>query len=227
MKQNNFRLTIVGGTAIDMAHAGAPILVNGRPFARDASGAVVEGAAVQASAETDGSEFIVITLEGDGAELGFELAEERGYLSRGGFRGFGYKGDSDETYFAPSFPSEGSRTDERVRKLLLGDPGRAFAVVPATDAGRLTSVARVEDGQRIWAISGPAEGGKLQIRLKMDLRDEASVATERMSQALTLYNQGRWGEFLSAAERALAEFPFANKTTQRQLNELIDEVNRK
>jgi len=47
-----------------------------------------------------------------------------------------------------------------------------------------------------------------------------------MSEALTLHRQGKWGQFLAAAQAALAEFPFANRATRDQLSDLIGEVNR-
>lgn len=217
VKQNNFTLTVVDQSGVDIAHAGAPILVNGH---------AVGDLDATISLEQVDKEHIVLTVEGSGDELGVEFTEERAYLTRGGFRAFGYKAGSDETYFASNFPAEGTRKDERVRKLLLGDPGRAIAVLPVSDDQRLTSVAIVAGGQRIWRISGRAIEGKFSVRFKTDLRDESSQAMEIMGNAQTLYERGRWGEFLAQAERALAEFPFAKRSAQRSLNEKIAEINR-
>ena len=216
--QNNFTLTVVDGRAVDIAHGRtrAPILVNGHATGDPKATISIE----------DVDEHIVLTVTGSGDELGIEFTEERGYLTRGGFSGFGLKAGSDETYFARAFPAEGMRRDERVRKLLLGNPGREFAVVPASNDQRLTSIARVDGKRRTWTISGPTTGGKFRVRFKTDLSGESSLATKRMGSAQNLYQQGRWGEFLVAAERALAEFPFANKATQKSLNEKIAAINK-
>ena len=75
-------------------------------------------------------------------------------------------------------------------------------------------------------MSGPVKEGKFSVRFKTDLRGENSEAMDIMANAQTLYDRGRWGEFLTQAERALAEFPFANRSAQRSLNDKIAEINK-
>jgi hypothetical protein len=99
-------------------------------------------------------------------------------------------------------------------------------VLPATDEQRLESEATNEGRHRFWLVSGPAAGGTFAFRLKTNLRGESAEAARRMSAALALHNDGKWGDFMREAERALAEFPFASKTTQRRLADRIGEVTR-
>jgi hypothetical protein len=73
-------------------------------------------------------------------------------------------------------------------------------------------------------LSGPVADGRFALRLKVDLRGETQLATQRMSEALDLYSARRYGDFLAAARQVLPEFPFANEATRRDLRAKIDEV---
>jgi pSer/pThr/pTyr-binding forkhead associated (FHA) protein len=230
---NAFRLAVTDGRAADLFHDAAAILVNGTPFARDAQGNPVELTLGIKAAAAD-AEHILVTIEGagDAATAGIVFDETGGYLSRGGFRAFTpIEGDSqdpgnkDKKAFHPSFPDDGVLVLDGVRKLLLGPTGRSFAALPATEEGRLDAEARVNGKTRSLALLGPVADGKFAFRFKVDLRGETVLATNTITNALSLHGQRRYGEFLSEAAKALAEFPFANRNMRDQLRKLIDEVN--
>ncbi len=228
--QSDFRITTVDGRSLDIQHAGAPILAKGRLFLRDGKGREMDASGVTINVEETGSdqEHVIVTLDGAGeaASAGVELEEVRGYLTRGGFRAFGYSGaDEDQTYFQASFPESGAPPLQEVRKLLLGDAGRAFAVIGATEADRLQSETRTEGRKNFWSILGAPKEGKFAFRIKTDLRGESVTANERISEALHLHKSNRWGEFLGAAQRTRAEFPFAPKSLLDQLAGLERAVN--
>jgi hypothetical protein len=61
--------------------------------------------------------------------------------------------------------------------------------------------------------------------MKLDLTGENTLARDSIAQAMQLHNQRRWGEFLVAGDSALAEYPFANQTSRKQVNERIGQVN--
>ncbi|MHC4547196.1 MAG: FHA domain-containing protein [Planctomycetota bacterium] len=224
-EQNEFRFSVVDGREVDVAHAGAPILVDGRLFARGADGTATEAPDLAVKAKAVDDEHTLVTIEGagDAAVVGVEFEEVAGFLSRGGFRAF--TPDQEKSFHA-SFPDEGTLALQGVRKLLLGPSGRAFAVLGATDQARVQSEARVAGKRRTWAVLGPAEGGALSFRLKTDLTREGAAATDAMTQALNLLHLERYGDFLAKAQRALAEFPFASKMMRKQLAEGIQTVNR-
>jgi hypothetical protein len=223
VEQNEFRLSVVDDQNGDLSFAGAPILVNGRLFARDAAGNALPTDDLDADVEAVDAEHLLLTIKGggDGAVLGVAFDEIGGFLTRGGFRAFT---PDQEKNFHASFPAKGTLELTGVRKLLLGPSDRAFAVVGATDDARLRSEATVKGRRRTWAVLGPAEGGKFSFRLKTDLTREGAAATDAMTRALGLRKDGRLGEFLGEARTALAEFPFASKTLSNQLAEGIVEV---
>jgi len=223
VEQNEFRLSVVDEQSADLSYAGAPILVNGRLFARDASGAELADDDLDADVEAVDDQHLLLTVKGggDAAVLGVAFDEIGGFLTRGGFRAFT---PDQEKNFHASFPSKGTLELTGVRKLLLGPSDRAFAVVGATDDVRLRSEATVRGKRRTWAVLGPAEDGKFSFRLKTDLTREGAAATDAMTGALSLRKEGRLGEFLAEARTALAEFPFASKTLSNQLAEGIVEV---
>jgi pSer/pThr/pTyr-binding forkhead associated (FHA) protein len=225
VEQNEFQLSVVDDQNGDLAYSGAPILVNGRLIARDASGNELPADDLDADVEQVDDEHLMLTVKGggDAAFLGVAFDEVGGFLSRGGFRAFTPGQEKD---FHAKFPDSGTLELVGVRKLLLGPSGRAFAVVGATDDARLRSEARVDGRRRTWAVLGPAEGGTFAFRLKTDLTREGAAATDAMTGALALLDTNRWGEFLDKARTALAEFPFASKTLSRQLEEGIVRVHR-
>jgi len=221
--QNEFQLSVVDDQNGDLSYAGAPILVNGRLFARDAAGNDLPADDLDADVEKVDDEHILLTVKGggDAAFLGVAFDEVSGFLSRGGFRAFT---PDEEKNFHASFPDTGTLRLVGVRKLLLGPSGRAFAVVGATDEARLRSEATVAGKQRTWAVLGPAANGTFSFRLKTDLTREGAAATDAMTGALRLLETGKWGDFLDKARTALAEFPFASKTLSNQLAEGIVRV---
>jgi pSer/pThr/pTyr-binding forkhead associated (FHA) protein len=223
-EQNEFQLSVVDDDNADLSYAGAPILVNGHLFARDANGNPLPDDDLDADAEAVDDEHLLLTVTGGGAAavLGVAFDEVGGFLTRGGFRAFT---PGQEKNFHASFPAKGTLELTGVRKLLLGPSDRAFAVVGATDDVRLRGEARVGPGKRrTWAVLGPAEGGKFSFRLKTDLTREGAAATDAMTRALSLRKEGKLGEFLTEARTALAEFPFASKTLSNRLAEGIVQV---
>jgi pSer/pThr/pTyr-binding forkhead associated (FHA) protein len=220
---NEFRLVVADGRWADLYYAQAPILANGRAFACDAGGRELDSG-VTMRAEVQGEEHILVTIEagGDAARAGVVFEEVNGFLSRGGFRAF--TPDAPKT-FHPAFPDEGALSLEGTRKLLLGPSTRAFAALAETDEGRLDAEARVEGRTRTFALTGPVADGRFAFRFKVDLRGETTLANQKMSGALELHSSGRWGDFLRAAKLALAEFPFASKSTRDQLRDLIGQAN--
>jgi pSer/pThr/pTyr-binding forkhead associated (FHA) protein len=223
VEQNEFMLSVVDDQNGDLSFAGAPILVNGRLFARDAAGNELPAEDLDADVEKADDEHLLLTVKGgsDAAFLGVAFDEISGFLSRGGFRAFT---PGQEKNFHASFPDTGKLELIGARKLLLGPSGRAFAVVGATDDARLRSEATVDGKRRTWAVLGPAEGGTFSFRLKTDLTREGVAATNAMTSALGLLDAGKWGDFLDQARTALAEFPFASKTLSKQLAEGIVRV---
>jgi len=228
---NNFRLFLTDGRAADLFHEAAAVLVNGRPFALDAQGNLIEAPDLRISAAAADGEHLLVTIEGagDAATAGIVLEETDGYLSRGGFRAFASEvdpkdKDKRQDHFYPAFPDDGVLELKDVRKLLLGPSGRSFAVLPATEGGRLEAEARVEGRTRSVALEGPVADGKFAFRLKLDLRGETTLAANTMANVLSLHAQRRWGEFLVEAARALAEFPFANKNTSEEIRKRKSEV---
>jgi hypothetical protein len=224
---NAFRLAVTDGGAADLFHDAAAILVNGTPFAKDAQGNPVDAAGLRIKAAAADAEHILVTIEGagDAAVAGIVFDETSGYLSRGGFRAFTPSPDEKKKQFHPSFPDEGVLALEDVRKLLLGPTGRSFAALAATDGGRLDAEARVSGKTRSVALMGPVAGGQFAFRFKVDLRGESVLATNAMTNALSLHGAGRYGEFLTEAAKALNEYPFVARATQNQIRKLIDEVN--
>jgi pSer/pThr/pTyr-binding forkhead associated (FHA) protein len=227
---NGFKLTVTDGTTVDFFHYDAPVLINGRAFARDAQGGDVAAPGLHVTTKEESKETILLTVEGagDAAVAGVDLEEVNGYLSQGGFRAFtpvpeGKEGKEGKTSFHASFPDEGTLALTDVRKLLLGSSGRSFAVLPP-DGGQLDAVARVDGKQRTLALEGPTSEGRFSVRLKVDLRGENAEAANKVGNALTLYNQGHWGEFDAEATQILAEYPFLLKNTQDSLRERRDEV---
>ncbi|MHC4338996.1 MAG: FHA domain-containing protein [Planctomycetota bacterium] len=225
LEQNQFRFTGVDEQDVDITHVMEPILANGRLFLRDASGNELDPKDLKISGEVTDKEHLLGTIEGagDAAEVGLELEEVRGYLSQGGFRAFAP--DQEPSFYA-AFPDSGTLKLGGVRKLLLGSKGKALAFLPPSDDARLQSEARVEGEKRFWSIYGKPEGGKFSFRIKTDLTGETRDATRAFTHARTLYNAGRMGEFLEAAQGALAEFPFASQAMQRQLRARVEEVTR-
>jgi pSer/pThr/pTyr-binding forkhead associated (FHA) protein/tetratricopeptide (TPR) repeat protein len=216
-----YRLDVTDGRAVELIYSGAAILVNGRVVARDAEGKDLDTGTIKA--EKQDEEHVLITVEGaSGAErAGVVFDEVEGFL-RDGFRAFT---PGKEKEFHPAFPDEGVLPLEGIRKLLLGRSGsRSFAVLASSEGGRLDAEARAE-ATRSLALLGPVTDGKFSFRLKLDLTGENQLARESIAQAMQLHNQRRLGEFLAAADAALAEYPFANPTSRKQLNELIAKVN--
>jgi len=223
---NEFKLTINDGRTADLSHYDAPILVNGRLFARDAQGKAMDVPGLRLTAVAQDKEFILVTIDGagDAASVGLGFEEVSGYLSRGGFRAFT---PSQAKTFHPSFPDEGTLVLEDARKLLLGPSGRSFAVLPATEGGRLDAEASVDGKTRTVAFLGPVTEGRFAFRFKVDLRGEAALAANTIANVLSLYDRGRYGEFQAEAAQVVAEYPFISKNTRDDLRAKIDEVNRK
>ncbi|MDH3591943.1 MAG: hypothetical protein OER88_08700, partial [Planctomycetota bacterium] len=223
VEQNDFRITVTDGRALDVFHAGRPILANGRPIAFDSGGRALDASLTIQAAEAD-KEHVTVAIQGggDAAMVGVELTEVAGYLARGGFRAFG---DADGgTYYKGSFP-ETQRLDRSVRKLLVGPSGGAFAVIGNASNGRFESLAKTEGRTRTWTIRASAADGAATVRFKNDLRGETAEAQGALSQAQSLYNAKRYGEFLNQANRALAEFPFASRVLRDRLRDRVAEVN--
>ncbi|MFI5402532.1 MAG: hypothetical protein ACHQ1G_06310, partial [Planctomycetota bacterium] len=224
VKQNEFRVAVTDGRVVDVFHSDAAILVNGRPFARDAQGRELDAPGLAVKVASLDGEHVLLTVEGapDGAAAaGVVLREWNSCLARG-FRAF--MPEAKEKKFHPSFPDEGVLALAEVGKLLLDSSGRNFAVLP-TEGGRLDAEARMEGKVRSVALFGPVADGRFAFRLKVDLKGENQQATQRIADALSLDTQGLWGDFLVAAKQALAEFPFANRASREQLQKRIQEVN--
>jgi len=224
VKLNEFRVAITDGRVLDVFHSDAAILINGRPFARDAQGGDLDASGLTLNAEAQDEEHILITVQGasGAATAGLVLDGVGGYL-RDGFRAF-TPGQKKE--FHPAFPDEGVLALANVQKLLLGGLGRSFAVL-ATEGAQLDAEARVEGKVRSVALLGPAADGRFAFRFKVDLKKEGQLAAQQVADALNLYEQGRWGEFIEAAATVLAAFPFAAPASRKQLSQLIRDVNEK
>jgi len=220
VEQNDFRITITDGEEIDIAHAGIPILAKGRLLARDDTGAALAAPDLRIEVQAADESHLTVKITGapeNAALVGLEMEEVAGFLtSRGGFRAFG---ETDAT-----FPDEGSAAFPGVRKMLLGPPGSAFSMLPATDDGTVVAEAEVIGRRRLARVMGTPVDGTFEFRLKTDLRGEAAEANRRMSEALTLYEKNRWGDYARAAWNTLAEFPFAPKPMQRQLQERLQKI---
>ncbi|MGH7163044.1 MAG: FHA domain-containing protein [Planctomycetota bacterium] len=218
---NEFALVTVGDASATLLHAGAPILAKGSAFARDAAGADLP-AAVRIACEKEDEAHLRVRLAlsgGDAASaLGLRLEEVNGYLGSG-FRAFGDRVDGTND-FVGAAPDEGEQRLERIRKLLVGPKGRAFAVLGAGDA-RLKSEVRVADGVREWSLLGEPKDGACEFRIKVDLRGEARQAQDEITATLALFQGRRLGDFLEKAPQVLAEFPFAAKPMRTQLQEAM------
>jgi len=225
VEQNNFLLGIVDHNAADLSQYGTPILVNGRAIALDAAGAETDASGLSVTATAPDGDHMLITVEGggDAAAIGLEFEDERGTLTRGGYRAF--TPDDAETNFHAVFPEEGTLDLTGVRKLLLGPSGRAFAVIPATEGGRLRSIARMQGDRATWAVVGPPEDGKFAFRFKTNLTADTQLATDRTNEALSRYEEKKWGDFLDLANSTLAEFPFMSPARQKQLRERAQTAN--
>lgn len=224
VKKNEFRVAITDGLVADVFHSDAAILVNGRPFARDAQGRDIDASGLTLKADAQDDEHILVTVEGaEGAStIGLVLDEVGGYL-RGGFRAFT---PTQEKTFHPSFPDEGVLALADVRKLLLGPSGsgRNFAALPASEGARLDAEARVDGKMRSVALFGPVADGRFAFRFKVDLKGENQLAAQRMADALQLDTQQQWGDFRAAAREVLAEFPFLPKASREQLSKRLQQV---
>ncbi len=227
--RNEFAVDITDGRVLDVFHSGAPILVSGRPFARDAEGHELDASRLTLKVEALDNEHIAVTVEGaEGADTaGLLLDEVRGYL-RDGFRAFTPDANEEkkEKKFHPAFPDEGVLPLEKVGKLLLGPSmsGRNFAVL-ATEGGRLDAEARVDGKTRSVALFGPVTDGRFAFRFKVDLKGENQLAAQRTADALALDTSRLWGDFIVAATEVLAEFPFLAKNSREQLYQRMRDVN--
>jgi len=225
LESRNFRAAVTDGRRLMLSNSGVPVLFDGRPVAENEAGEPVGVPDLTVAVQQPDEQHLLVTVEGapeNAARVGIRVAESNQYLSRGGFRAFGDKEDGS-TYFVSTFPGEGTTRLERVRKLLVGPPGRACAVIGATDGGRIATVATVGE-RRTWTILGPARDGSFSFRVKTDLTGDATEAARGISNSLSLYEQGRWGDFLRESDRVLAEFPFANESMRRRLARLGREV---
>jgi hypothetical protein len=218
VEQNDFVVTATGERAIDITHAGAPILINGVLFAKGE-----DTSALRVHVEAADGEHTLVTIDGAGeaAEVGIVFDEVSGFLSRGGFRAFTPEAEEP---FVPAFPTEGSIDLKGARKVLLGPAGRSLAVVAADDDGRLDCVARVDGDARVCAFGGKPDGGAFKFRLKTDLSGEVQEAQMRMNEALRRFDAGAWGEFSQQAQQALAEFPFGQRGLRKQLQDRLKTV---
>jgi len=220
LEHGNFWISTVDGRQLELSYAGAPTLARGLPFAEDAAGSRVDagGLSVEVAAEDDS--HVDVTIRGaDAARLGVEFTEVGDFLTQGGWRAFT---PGREPEFHPAFPREGTLRIDGVRKLLVGDRGRAFSCAPVD--GSLVTVATVdEDGNR-WAVIGPVADGAFSFRIKTNLRGESVAAEAAVTKALQLHANDRWGEFLDAAQGALAEFPFMSLSSKTRLVERMSAV---
>jgi len=221
--QNEFRLTVVDGHDLDLTHAGAPVLINGRPFALDAQGNELPGADLTVDAKAADAEHILLTVHGGegAARVGVAFEETHSYLRHGGFRAF--TPDADRNIV---LPDAGTLDLPAMRKILLGPGGRTFAAIAATDDGRIDSDVTVGE-QTIWRVMGPPSPEGFSVRFKTNLRGEAAAARERMNEALMLHDAGKLGDFQQKAQAALAEFPFADKATRSMLQDRLADDNAK
>ncbi|MHC4848940.1 MAG: FHA domain-containing protein, partial [Planctomycetota bacterium] len=212
VEQGNFQLRIVDGRQVEVAYVGAPMLARGLLVARDAGGGTVASGALKVSASKEGDNFIEVTVQGgEAAQVGIEFTEVNGFLTQGGWRAF-TPGQQPE--FHPSFAESGALKLDGVRKLLVGDRGRAFSCIPVGDDARLTTIATVDPNGSRWAILGaPGESG-FSFRIKTNLRQEGVLAESAVATALQLHSDRQWGEFIVAAQSALAEFPFMSNSSK-------------
>ncbi len=203
-----------------------PILFDGRAVAEGADGTSLDASQMRFVTKKVDDKHLLVMISGapEGTvRAGVRLIETGSYLSRGGFRAFGDAADGS-TYFVSAFPDEGSTRLQRVRKLLVGPPGRACAFVASADDRRLGSVATVEGRRRFWTILGGVEGGAVSFRIKTDLTGDFQDASKGIGNSIRLHEDLRWGDFLKTSDRVLAEFPFADKTMRRRLADLGRQV---
>ena len=227
VEQGSFQLKVVDGRQVELLYGGTPILAMGRLVSADASGKTSAAGDLTVSATKDGDQGFAIRITGGSgaASLGVEFVEVGGYLTQEGWRAFT---PDQETEFHAAFPAKGALRLSGVRKMLVGGRGRAFSCIAAEDAGRLSTIAEMRDGNGTWTILGAAADGDADggaaFRIRTNLRGETVLAQDAVTKARQLHDEQRWGEFLDAASSVLAEFPFLDTSTKRRLNEMMSEV---
>jgi len=225
LAQGSFKAQGIDGKTFELSYAGAPTLARGRLVAYDAGGGPLPIGNLTINAKEDGEEHISVTITaggGSGAALvGIEFTEVRGFLTQGGWRAFT---PGQTPAFHASFPTKGELRLNDVRKILVGDRARAFSITIADADGRFSTRATANRTGNRWSILGaPGENGFV-FRIRSNLQGEAVLARNAFAEALQLYSKKRWGEFLAAGQRALAEFPFASTTSKARLAERMGQV---
>jgi hypothetical protein len=221
--QGSFTAVSLDGRQFELYYAGAPTLAQGRLVAYDAGGGPLPTTGLGFNVKAEGEEIIAVTVtsDGDAALVGVEFTEVHGFLTQGGWRAF-TPGQTPD--FFASFPDKGELRLTGVRKILVGDRARAFAVTTADENGRFATRATVDPERNRWTILGaPGESG-FTFKIRTSLQGEAALARTAFTTALQLYTSDRWGEFLEAGQSALAEFPFASATSKARLAERMGEV---
>ncbi|MHC4955328.1 MAG: FHA domain-containing protein [Planctomycetota bacterium] len=228
VEQGSFRLQVLDQRKLELSYASAPTLATGRLLAVDAAGNEMATGDLSVEAKADGEDDVLVTVStgSQAALVGVEFAEVHGFLTQGGWRAFTPDQQPD---FHASFPSKGVVKFDGVRKLLVGDRGRAFSVTPIDNNGRMTTIATVDAGGNRWAILGAQKSGDggdkgFTFRIRSNLHGEAALAQAAFSAALQLWSDDRWGEFLEAGQSALAEFPFASASSKERLAKRMGEV---
>jgi len=221
--QGSFEIQVVDGRELEVSYSGAPTLANGRLVAFDAAGGALDGASLTVSAKADGADHVQVTVAGGGqaTAIGVEFTEVHGFLSQGGWRVF-TPGQAID--FHAAFPGTGRLHLKGIRKLLVGDKGRAFSVTSAGADGRIASIATVDAAGNRWAILGAPGADGFSFRIRTNLRGEAALAQRAFSAALQSYSEKRWGEFIERAQSALAEFPFASASSKERIATRMGEV---
>ena len=222
-EQGSFQIQVVDGRELEVSYQGAPTLANGRLVAYDAGGGELDGSSLAVTANAEDGDHVQITIMGggDAALVGVEFTEVNGFLSQGGWRAF-TPGQTPD--FHASFPGRGQLRLKGVRKLLVGDRGRAFSVTAAGNDGRIASTATVSTPRNRWAILGAPGGEGFSFRIRTNLRGEATLAQRAFSTALQSYSDQRWGDFIETAQSALAELPFASASSKERIAKRMGEV---
>ncbi len=214
ISQNNFRLVATDGAAFDLLYGPAPILAH--------SALLPAGPGTSITLEVQDGDHVLVTIQASGGRAGMEWEDVNGFLARD-FRAFGSDAQG-EPFFQSEIP--GNKTPiTGIRKMLLGPPGRAFALLGASDEERLQASVRRDGGKLVFTLQGAAASeGTFRFRIKTGLVSEANEANKQIATALNNWQIGRLGEFIRQAQETLGEFPFADAERRRSLREKRDEA---
>ncbi|MGQ0612274.1 MAG: FHA domain-containing protein [Planctomycetaceae bacterium] len=212
--QNNFRLVATDGGALDLLYGPAPILAH--------SALLPAGPGASIALEEQDGDHVLVTLQASAGTPGLEWEDVNAFLARD-FRAFGADAQG-EPFFRSELPDD-AKPITGIRKMLLGPPGRAFAILGAGDEARLQATVRREGGRVIFTLQGAAgEEGAFRFRIKTGLVSEANEANSQIAQALNNWQVGKWGDFIRQAQGTLGEFPFADPERRRSLRTKLDEA---